>query len=79
MFSYFSKNAAHGRGDIGRRESSGRDLVEERLKKVIIGAVDHGHADRFVAEMLGRLETAEAGADDDDVRFGGLWVSPSSK
>ena len=64
----FAENAANGRRDIGRRKSGGRDLVEQRLEKMIVRAVDHRHPDRLVAEMLRRFQAAEAGADDDDVR-----------
>ena len=36
----FVQNRAHRRGDVSRRERSGRDLIKERLKEVVIGAVE---------------------------------------
>ena len=36
---------------------------------MIIRPVDHGHAHRFAAEFLSRFETAETGADNNDVRL----------
>ena len=37
----FSKNPANRRGDIRRRKRRGRDLVKERLKKMIIRPINH--------------------------------------
>ncbi len=66
----FAENTADRRCDVGRRKGCGRDLIEQRLKEMIVRAVDHRHPDRFVTEMLGRLQTAKAGADDHNARVG---------
>ncbi len=73
MFSYFPRMPRTGRGNVRRRKGGGRDLIEERLKKVVVGAIDDRHVDRFVGQAFGRLEAAEAGTDDDDVRVGRFW------
>ena len=36
----FVQNRAHWGGDVSRRERGGRNLIKERLKKMVIGAVD---------------------------------------
>ena len=40
----FAKDGAHRRGNIGWRQRSRRHLIEQRLKEMIIGAVDHSDA-----------------------------------
>ena len=69
----FSKNTAHRAGNVRRREGSGRDLIKERLKEVIVGAIDDRHVHWFVGQVFGRLEAAEAGTDNHDVRAGCFW------
>ena len=51
-------------GDLGCGQGSGRDLVEQRLKQVMVAAVDQGDLNRRALEPIGRLQPAEAGADD---------------
>jgi hypothetical protein len=53
--------------DVSGRERGGRDLVEQRLKEVMVAPVDHGHADGRVGEPSRRRQPPEPGADDDDV------------
>jgi len=36
----FVQNRPHRRGDVGRRERGGGDLIKERLEEVVISAVD---------------------------------------
>jgi hypothetical protein len=55
-------------GDFAGGESSGGNLVEERLEGVVILAVDDGNFDRGARERARNVETAEAGADDQDAR-----------
>ncbi len=62
----FAEQRADRRGDIGRRERGGRDLVEQRLKEVMVGAIDQHQVDVILHEMMCGLEAAEAAADDDD-------------
>src|SRR5262249_11400942 len=56
------------RCDIAGREARGRNLIEQRLKEVIIVAIDDRHVERRVGKPLGGGEPAEAGADDHDAR-----------
>jgi hypothetical protein len=62
------KDAADRRRNISRREASGRDLVEERLKEVVIAPIDHDDLHRLALECVCRRQSAEACADDDDTR-----------
>jgi hypothetical protein len=54
-----------GRGDVSRREPAGRHLVEQRLEEVEVAAVQERQLDRRAAQGLGRVQAAEAAADDD--------------
>src|SRR5262249_56894481 len=47
-------------------ERARRDLVGERLEEVEVAAVDQRHLDRRAAELLHRLEPAEAAAHRDN-------------
>ena len=71
------QDAADRRGDLGRREPGGRDLIEQRLEQVIIVLVDDGDVERAAGERLGGGQAAEAGSDDDDagVHRGPRWQS----
>jgi hypothetical protein len=61
----FAQHVADGGGD-GRRRQTGRgNLVEQGLKQVVVGAVDHDHVHVGVFQCLGRLQPTEAAADDD--------------
>src|SRR5262249_11473099 len=55
------------------REDPRRDLIQERLKQVIVVPVDESDVDRAHGERLGGEETPEPAADDDDLvaRLGG--------
>ena len=53
---------ADRRADVGRRKRGGRDLVEERLKDVVVPPVDDRHRDRRPGERLRGGEAAEAAA-----------------
>src|SRR5262249_44526621 len=53
--------------DVVRRERRGRDLVEQRLKEMMIPPVDERHAYRSASEPSRRIETAEPAADDHDL------------
>lgn len=48
-------------GDLGGRQASSGDLVEQRLKKVVIAAVDDGHVDVRLLQPDRRVEAAESG------------------
>ena len=63
-------DAADGRGDVGRGQPGGGDLVEQRLEDVMIPPIQQRHAHRCAAERPRRVQSAEPAADDDDVREG---------
>src|SRR5260370_464593 len=64
----FTKNAANRRPDLAGREYRSRNLVEERLKQVVIGAVDEKDARGRVLQRLGGCQAAESATDDHDNR-----------
>ena len=51
-------------GDVGRRQGSGRHLVQQGLKQMVVPAVDHRDVDRAIAQPSHGFEAAEACADD---------------
>ena len=57
-----------GSGNVARREARGRDLIEQRLKKVMVLAIDQSDANRRLRQCRHRRETAEAAPKDDDAR-----------
>jgi hypothetical protein len=61
-----AKEAAQRGRDLAGREDPRRDLVEEGLEEVVVGAVDERDVDREPAQGLRRPQAAEAAADDDD-------------
>ena len=61
-----AQDGADGLSNVGGREHGQRDLVEQRLKGVVIAAVDHRDIDRQVPETFGSVKAGEASADDDD-------------
>ena len=62
-----AEDAPDGDRDLGGREPRHRDLIKERLEKVVIRPVDQGHPHRRRAEGAGHRETAEAPSDHDHV------------
>src|SRR5437870_10343468 len=64
-----AQNRAYWRRNVGRRKRSGCDLIEQRLKQMVVRPVDYGDADRFTRKLLGGLESAKAGTDNYDVRL----------
>src|SRR5436190_4424607 len=62
------EDAADRPGNIGRRERRGCNLIEQRLKDMVVAAIDNGHVDGAAGEPLGRGKPAESAADDDDTR-----------
>src|ERR1700685_716892 len=67
-FSIFSmpENRTNGSRNLSRRKSSGRHLIEQRLKCVVVLAVDQRDGDRRAAQRLSGGQAAESAADDDD-------------
>lgn len=69
-----------GRGDLAFRDDAGRHLVQERLEQVVGGLGDHLDVDVGSLELLGGVEPAEAGSDDDDlvlIRWSGTRMGHS--
>ena len=71
-----AQDVADRRGDRRRREARARDLVEQRLEQVVVGAVDQRDLDLGLRQRAHRLDAAEAAADDDDVRPRAHRLSP---
>ena len=63
-----AQRVADRRAHRRRAQARGRDLVEERLEQVMVGAVDERDLDRRLRERPHRLDAAEAAADDEDAR-----------
>jgi hypothetical protein len=56
---------------LARRQRAGRDLVDERLEEVEVPPVDQRHLEVVVlAQLVDRLQPAEAAADHDHARAG---------
>ena len=57
------------RGDLGGREDRRRHLVEQRLKYVVVAAVDQDDLGIGVPQRVRRREPGKAAADNDDPRL----------
>ena len=65
------KDRANRNGDIGGREPRGRDLVKERLKKVVVSPIDERDFDLgFTRERFRGGKAAEAAPDDEGLMSG---------
>lgn len=61
----FLENLADGTGNIGSGQGGGGDLIEERLEKVVVGAIDKDHGKAVViGEFPGAFEAGKAPAED---------------
>ena len=58
------QDVADRRSDVAFGEDAGRHLIEQRLKQVMVGAVDDRHLDIGPPKRLGGEEAGEPGADD---------------
>jgi hypothetical protein len=57
---------ADGHGDVGRIQAGGRDLIQQRLKEVMVATIDEDDPKALVVgEGLRRIQAREARADDD--------------
>ena len=54
--------------DVRRRQARGRDLVQERLKQVVVVPVDEREVRRDVRERARGEQAAEPGAENHDAR-----------
>ena len=59
-----SEDVTNGRSDFTGRKSSGSNLIEQRLKEMVIVAVDHSDFDGRILQGLGRVQAGETAADD---------------
>src|SRR5215471_3059379 len=62
-----AKNSPDRLGDVGRRQCCSGDLIQQRLKQVIIVPVNDGDRDIGTAEPACDFDPAEAASYDDDV------------
>src|SRR5207253_1804893 len=60
------EDVADGRGDGRGRQAGGRDLIEQRREKMVVGAVDHGDLRGRLAQRLRGPEARESATEDDD-------------
>ena len=72
-----SQDRTNGSGDLAGRESGGRDLVEQRLKGMVVPAVDEGDLNVRRGEAAGSGQSSETSAHDYDARYrsvgGEVW------
>ncbi len=61
-----TEDRTHRVGNIARIEPRGRDLVQQRLERVVVAAVDDHDVDRPVREVLHDVEAREASTDHHD-------------
>ena len=66
-----TEDPADRRRDVAGRQPGRRDLIEERLKDVVVAPVDEQNIDRRVTKCFCGVEPAETAADDDDARTRG--------
>ena len=71
------EDASDRRRDISRREPRRRDLVEQRLKQVVVVAIDDGDVERRLRQLLGRRKAAESCSDNYDAMAPGRCVHGS--
>ena len=60
-----AQDGANGLSDVRRREYSQRNLVQQRLKRVVVLAIDQRHIHRQVGEPHCRVDASESTADHD--------------
>jgi hypothetical protein len=70
------QNRTNGSGDLAGRESGGRDLVEQRLKSMMIPAVDEDDLNVRRGESARSGQSSEASAHDYNAGYWtvGGWV-----
>ena len=62
-----AKQVTNRRSDVARREGCGRDLIEQRLKEMMIALIDQSDRKRRVPECFCCIETCETTADNDNM------------
>ena len=61
-----ANDAADRGGNVSRRQPSGRHLIEQRLKQVIVLSVNDDDLNGSIRKSFCRPQSAESGPDDDD-------------
>src|SRR5260370_32185330 len=64
-----SKNSSDRRSDLTRCQDRCRHLIKQRLKQVMIGAVDQNDARWSISKRLGRCQPSKSCPDNDDLRW----------
>ncbi|GES45178.1 hypothetical protein RsS62_44300 [Rhizobium dioscoreae] len=62
-FRPIAEKVADRPGDLGSRKQSGRNLIEEWLKEVMIAPIDHRDADGGTLQIVGELYPAKTTSD----------------
>ena len=62
-----AKDPSRRRRDVARRQRCRCDLIQHRLKEVVVVAVEQRHLDRRTSERARRVESAETAADNHHV------------
>jgi hypothetical protein len=63
------QDVAQRRGDVAGRQAGRRHLVEQRLKEVVVGAIDERDLQRRRSQRACAPQASEATADDDEMRL----------
>ncbi len=75
VLGWLAQDGADGLGDVGRGEDGEGHLVEQRLKGVVVAAVDEGDVDGQLGQAFGGVDAGKTAADDDDARACGRLLS----
>src|ERR1700751_706077 len=62
------KEAAYRPGDVSRRQTGRRDLIQQRLKQIVVALVDQGDPAARVAQRPRCSDAAKTAANDDHAR-----------
>ena len=65
-----AEDGADGLGYVGGREDGEGDLIEQRLKGVVVAAIDEGNVDGQVGESTRGVEARKAATDDEHAGAG---------
>src|SRR6516225_6441164 len=66
--SLLPENLANGSGDLARSEDGSRHLIKQRLKEVMIGAVNQDDLDGWPTEGFGSGQSAKTSAHNNNTR-----------
>ena len=66
----FSEDAANGRGNISRRKRSRCDLIKQRLKQMVVVAIDQRDVERSVRKAFGSRQPTKAASNNYNAGLG---------